>query len=213
MGPVDLLVGGQLQSSITTCPFHCLWTRRCPQFILSLLRPRLPCSIQPDKFRLGSTFRLMFAINPSSFFFPSNPTTATARQHSISPPSSFRLSLAATGDASPDPSISRLFNFPSLSATDATGGFRLGQDYDAGASSPVIDGPGRFARGNGTVKVNAMEKKWSRDRESYLVDDSDVLPLPMTYPDSSPVSPDEIDRRLRCDPQVEVCYSSDNFDS
>ncbi|KGN57561.2 protein disulfide-isomerase SCO2 [Cucumis sativus] len=147
----------------------------------------------------------MFAINPSSFFFPSNPTTATARQHSISPPSSFRLSLAATGDASPDPSISRLFNFPSLSATDATGGFRLGQDYDAGASSPVIDGPGRFARGNGTVKVNAMEKKWSRDRESYLVDDSDVLPLPMTYPDSSPVSPDEIDRRLRCDPQVEDC--------
>ncbi|XP_010519324.1 PREDICTED: protein disulfide-isomerase SCO2 [Tarenaya hassleriana] len=31
------------------------------------------------------------------------------------------------------------------------------------------------------------------------------LPLPMTYPDSSPVSPEEIDRRLQCDPQVEDC--------
>ncbi|ONK67251.1 uncharacterized protein A4U43_C06F18200 [Asparagus officinalis] len=27
----------------------------------------------------------------------------------------------------------------------------------------------------------------------------------MTYPDSSPVTADEIDKRLRCDPQVEDC--------
>ncbi|KAI0494842.1 hypothetical protein KFK09_024987 [Dendrobium nobile] len=46
---------------------------------------------------------------------------------------------------------------------------------------------------------------WSRDRESYLVDDSDALPLPMTYPDSSPVTPEEIDRRVKCDPDVQEC--------
>lgn len=55
-----------------------------------------------------------------------------------------------------------------------------------------------------TTKVNAKER-WSRDRESYLTDDDDPLPLPMTYPDTSPVSPDVIDRRLRCDPLIEVC--------
>ncbi|KAG5581568.1 hypothetical protein H5410_052195 [Solanum commersonii] len=27
----------------------------------------------------------------------------------------------------------------------------------------------------------------------------------MTYPDTSPVSPDEIDRRLHCDPQIQDC--------
>ncbi|PIA46321.1 hypothetical protein AQUCO_01500084v1 [Aquilegia coerulea] len=27
----------------------------------------------------------------------------------------------------------------------------------------------------------------------------------MTYPDSSPVSPDVIDRRLQCNPQIEDC--------
>lgn len=148
----------------------------------------------------------MFAINPTSLFFASNPTTA--RQQSISlPPSSFRLCRAAAGDASPGPSFSRLFNFPSLAATDSTGAFRLGQEYDAGGpSSPTVDGAaGRFGSGNGSVKVNAMEKKWSRDKESYLVDNTDVLPLPMTYPDSSPVPPEEIDRRLQCDPQVEDC--------
>lgn len=55
-----------------------------------------------------------------------------------------------------------------------------------------------------TTKVNAKER-WSRDRESYLTDDDDPLPLPMTYPDTSPVSPDVIDRRLRCDPMIEDC--------
>ncbi|KAK9677825.1 hypothetical protein RND81_11G170000 [Saponaria officinalis] len=49
------------------------------------------------------------------------------------------------------------------------------------------------------------EKNWSKDRESYLIDDSDALPLPMTFPESSPVSSDEIDRRLRCDPKIEDC--------
>lgn len=45
---------------------------------------------------------------------------------------------------------------------------------------------------------------WSKSGQSYLVDDDDALPLPMTYPDTSPVSPDVIDRRLQCDPVVEV---------
>ncbi|XP_022982746.1 protein disulfide-isomerase SCO2 [Cucurbita maxima] len=145
----------------------------------------------------------MFAVNPTSLFFPSNPTAT--RQQSISLSPSFRRSCATAGDASVGPSFSRLFNFPSVSATDATGGFRLGQEYDGGASSGTVDGVGRSGSGNGRVKANAMEKKWSRDRESYLVDSSEVLPLPMTYPDSSPVPPEEIDRRLQCDPQVEDC--------
>ncbi|KAI7748932.1 hypothetical protein M8C21_021238 [Ambrosia artemisiifolia] len=53
-------------------------------------------------------------------------------------------------------------------------------------------------------RVNAKDR-WSRDRESYLTDDDDPLPLPMTYPDTSPVSPDVIDRRLRCDPEIQDC--------
>ncbi|KAL6270396.1 hypothetical protein ACE6H2_027307 [Prunus campanulata] len=74
---------------------------------------------------------------------------------------------------------------------------------------PELDGGAARLRGGGSssgsggVKVNAMERKWSRDRESYLTDNCDPLPLPMTYPNTSPVSPEEIDRRLRCDPIVE----------
>lgn len=64
----------------------------------------------------------------------------------------------------------------------------------------------RNAGGNKyNTKVNAKKERWSRDRESYLTDKDDALPLPMTYPDSSPVSLDEIDRRLRCDPKIEDC--------
>lgn len=52
------------------------------------------------------------------------------------------------------------------------------------------------------------KERWSRDRESYLTDDTDALPLPMTHPDSAPVTAEEIDRRLRCDPVVEVSLES-----
>ncbi|KAK8942238.1 hypothetical protein KSP40_PGU008636 [Platanthera guangdongensis] len=45
---------------------------------------------------------------------------------------------------------------------------------------------------------------WSRDKESYLVGDSDALPLPMFYPGSSPAKPVEIDRRVQCDPTIQV---------
>ncbi|EPS60537.1 hypothetical protein M569_14266, partial [Genlisea aurea] len=54
------------------------------------------------------------------------------------------------------------------------------------------------------VKINAKEN-WSRDRESYLTEDSDALPLPMTYPNSEPVSAEEIDKRLNCDPEKTDC--------
>ncbi|XP_072980196.1 protein disulfide-isomerase SCO2 isoform X1 [Typha angustifolia] len=80
------------------------------------------------------------------------------------------------------------------------------------------DPDGRIYAGDPGVRVNAKEegkngdgktkKKWwwwSRDRESYLADDSDALPLPMTYPNTSPATPEEIDRRLNCDPNVEDC--------
>ncbi|KAL8144135.1 hypothetical protein V2J09_017167 [Rumex salicifolius] len=57
------------------------------------------------------------------------------------------------------------------------------------------------------IKMNARNWRWpwSRDKESYMVDDSDALPLPMTYPNSSPVSPEVIDGRLSCDPVIEDC--------
>ncbi|MFS7898229.1 putative protein disulfide-isomerase [Helianthus anomalus] len=54
-------------------------------------------------------------------------------------------------------------------------------------------------------RIDNAKERWSRDRESYLTDDDDPLPLPITYPDTSPVSPDVIDRRLRCDPEIEDC--------
>lgn len=70
-----------------------------------------------------------------------------------------------------------------------------------------MEGGGAAARragGNEGMRAKAKEKKWSRNRESYLVDDSEPLPLPMTHPDSSPCSPEEIDKRLQCDPRFEV---------
>lgn len=82
-------------------------------------------------------------------------------------------------------------------------GVRIGQDAELDSGAARLRGGGSSS-GSGGVKVNAMERKWSRDRESYLTDNGDPLPLPMTYPNTSPVSPEEIDRRLRCDPIVEV---------
>jgi hypothetical protein len=54
------------------------------------------------------------------------------------------------------------------------------------------------------MKVKAKERKWSRNREGYMFDNGEPLPLPMGYPDSSPVSSEEIDKRLQCDPKLEV---------
>lgn len=35
-------------------------------------------------------------------------------------------------------------------------------------------------RSGGGTKVTVKEPKWFHDRESYLVDDGDMLPLPMS---------------------------------
>ncbi|KAG2704210.1 hypothetical protein I3843_06G164200 [Carya illinoinensis] len=127
----------------------------------------------------------MFALYPTSLFFPSKPSALRCR---------------ATGDIPVGPSFPRWFHFPSSAEIS---GVRIGHDVDAAAK----DGSARSgAAGNNGLKVNAREKKkWSHWGDSYLDDDSDALPLPMTYPNSSPVPPEEIDRRLRCDPQVQDC--------
>ncbi|MED6111886.1 hypothetical protein PIB30_056424 [Stylosanthes scabra] len=83
----------------------------------------------------------------------------------------------------------------------ASGEGKRASDELAGGAAPRRGGGGN----DGKMSVKAKEKKWSRNRESYLWDDTDPLPLPMTYPDSSPVSPDEIDKRLQCDPNIEDC--------
>ncbi|KAH7575258.1 hypothetical protein JRO89_XS02G0071500 [Xanthoceras sorbifolium] len=104
-------------------------------------------------------------------------------------PTSFRCS--ATGDLPAGSAFPRWVQFPSSSSADVS--IRVGPEYEGPVSGA----------GNGSVKVNAWEKKWARNRESYLTDDGDPLPLPMTYPDSSPVTPEEIDNRLRCNPQFQ----------
>lgn len=44
-----------------------------------------------------------------------------------------------------------------------------------------------------------------------MTDADDALPLPMTHPDSSPVSPEEIDKRLSCDPETEVNFLKNSW--
>ncbi|KAA8536195.1 hypothetical protein F0562_028673 [Nyssa sinensis] len=83
-------------------------------------------------------------------------------------------------------------------AVDASSSARISHNSDGVVAE-------RRIASNKNTKVNASEKRWSRNGESYLADNGDALPLPMTYPDSSPVSPEEIDRRLRCDPQFQDC--------
>ncbi|GJM98609.1 hypothetical protein PR202_ga15637 [Eleusine coracana subsp. coracana] len=81
---------------------------------------------------------------------------------------------------------------------------------------------GRVTARDPGVRVNAKEgadgkkkeegrkrrwwERWSRDKESYLVDDVEPLPLPMTLPGAEPMSREELDRRLSCDVEVEDCF-------
>lgn len=114
---------------------------------------------------------------------------------------------ACAGHLSPAPtSFPRIFHSISLPTTSAvTGGLKIGQPHDGVA--PVVEGGGAAARragGNEGMKVKAKERKWSRNREGYMVDNGEPLPLPIGYPDSSPVSPEEIDERLQCNPKFEV---------
>ncbi|XP_050211158.1 protein disulfide-isomerase SCO2 [Mercurialis annua] len=145
----------------------------------------------------------MLTINVSSLFLPSKPSPLLSL-----PSISHRCFAAGSGDLRLGPIFPRWFNI--TSAADA-GSIRIGHESDASSST---DGPSsspsggsqrRGLGGSGGSRVNAREKKWSRNRESYLVNNEDALPLPMTHPDSKPVSPQEIEKRLQCDPIIEDC--------
>ena len=107
-----------------------------------------------------------------------------------------RLSVVAAASADAGPSVDW---------------FRLPGRRSVSASRNELKKEG--IRANAAEESEQKKKKrgkkwwwWSGDRESYLVDDSEALPLPMTYPCTSPVDPEEIDRRLRCDPNLEVAF-------
>lgn len=136
----------------------------------------------------------MFAANLSTSSSFISPIPSTSKPYFLSPPHNYTISIqcrapdfsAASSSSSPN-----WFQFPDIS------GPRIPREKDA-----VLGGGN-----NGGSSINGKrEKKWSRNRESYLSDNSDPLPLPMTYPDTTPISPEEIDRRLSCDPQIEVSF-------
>ncbi|KAI6677934.1 hypothetical protein NL676_038730 [Syzygium grande] len=145
----------------------------------------------------------MFPINPSSAFVLPKPSPVLAAR----PPSS--LACRAAGDVpAGGPAFPRWLQSPASSASasaSAADAARAGPGFEGGAAADAPAARRGGVGGIGGVKANARERKWSRDRESYLTDDGDALPLPMTYPNSSPVAPEEIDKRLRCDPVVEDC--------
>ncbi|KAM3695084.1 hypothetical protein ACB098_07G102900 [Castanea mollissima] len=132
----------------------------------------------------------MFVTNPSSLFFSAKLSALRCRASAAD--------ITPTGPTFPR----KWFQFPSISISASSADISIGIGIDS--DSAANDGSARRAGKNGG-KVNAKEKKWSRDRESYLTDNSDALPLPMTYPDSSPVPPEVINQRLRCNPVFEDC--------
>ncbi|KAL3382830.1 hypothetical protein AABB24_002361 [Solanum stoloniferum] len=138
-------------------------------------------------------------INSCSIFTP-NSSLLPPRKCTV-----IRCQAAADPPAGGGPSSSRWW-------------FKFGAAANAAASAAAAPGFGRTSQNSDEIadnrignnikkktKVNAKERRWSRNRESYLADDGDALPLPMTYPDTSPCSPEEIDRRLQCDPIIEDC--------
>ncbi|KAG5625136.1 hypothetical protein H5410_010354 [Solanum commersonii] len=135
-------------------------------------------------------------INSCSIFTPPNSSLLPPRKSTV-----ICCQAAADPPAGGGPSSSRWwFKFGAAASAAAAPGFgRTSQNSDEIADNQI---------GNNIkkkTKVNAKERRWSRNRESYLADDGDALPLPMTYPDTSPCSPEEIDRRLQCDPIIEDC--------
>ncbi|KAJ8423124.1 hypothetical protein Cgig2_027338 [Carnegiea gigantea] len=146
----------------------------------------------------------MFSANiasSSSLIYPR--PLPSSRPHFLSPPliqcraSDFSAIGATSSPSSPSPNW---FQFPGGAAADSVAGPRISKEND-----PVLGGTTSSNSKSYNKKVNGGERNWSRHKESYLRDDSDPLSLPMTYPDSTPVSPEDIDRRLRCDPEVEDC--------
>ncbi|XP_016441806.1 protein disulfide-isomerase SCO2 isoform X1 [Nicotiana tabacum] len=138
----------------------------------------------------------MLPINPSSIFTPTRFTcSAFLSPH---PKTTIFIRCHAAADPPAGPSSSS-FNF--VSTADAASSPSAGRiSHNSDGTAPVEK---RSSSKN--MKINGWERPWSRNRESYLADDGEPLPLPMTYPNTSPVSPEEIDRRLRCDPQIEDC--------
>ncbi|XP_012836947.1 PREDICTED: protein disulfide-isomerase SCO2 isoform X1 [Erythranthe guttata] len=133
----------------------------------------------------------MWPINPTSIIPISTPPLVSLP--ALSPSfAAFRCRAAAADNTYPRP----WFSF--ASASDAAG-IRIG----SGSSDNT--GSGISSSNNKDTKINAKKENWSRDRESYFADDGDALPLPMTHPNSSPVSPEEIDKRLNCDPVTQDC--------
>ncbi|XP_068639097.1 protein disulfide-isomerase SCO2-like isoform X2 [Aristolochia californica] len=128
----------------------------------------------------------MLMTNPALFVLPLNPSLVSVRCQAADLPLGPAPPSSSSSSSSPW--------FQSVSSADA---FRIPLDPDASGFVP--------SRRTGSRRPRVREKRWSRDRESYLADDEDALPLPMTYPDSSPAPPEEIDRRLHCDPQIEDC--------
>lgn len=147
----------------------------------------------------------MFAANLTTS--PSFISPPSSKPYFLSPPTTTTCCCtlqcrAATSSSSSSSSSStpNWFQFPSSAAVDA-GGSRIGRENDAVLGGISSNG----GKSYNSKKLNAKERNWSRDRESYLTNDLDPLPLPMAYPDTSPVTPEEIDRRLQCDPIVEDC--------
>lgn len=86
----------------------------------------------------------------------------------------------------------------SSSSSSSSSAVRIQQDSN---SSPA--GAGVGTDGRRLARVNAKENRYG-DNESSLSKD-EALPLPMTYPDSTPVPKDVIDKRLLCNPEKEEC--------
>jgi hypothetical protein len=131
----------------------------------------------------------------------------------------------------PNPSLppSRSHRRPHPSAAANTTGAASAPDWFRPRRTPKTDpstSGGRVAVRDPGVRVNAKEgadgkkkegrkrrwwERWSRDKESYLVDDVEPLPLPMTVPETHPMSREELDRRLSCDIEIEVSAASVEF--
>ncbi|KAK4378429.1 hypothetical protein RND71_000291 [Anisodus tanguticus] len=139
-------------------------------------------------------------VNPRSIFTPPSSSISTFPSLFPSHKPTFIRCHAAADPPAGGPSSSRWwFNFgaaANAAASAASGVGRISQNSDESADK-------RIGNNIKKTKVNAKERRWSRNRESYLADDRDPLPLPMTYPNTSPCSPEEIDRRLQCDPIFE----------
>ncbi|KAJ7521363.1 hypothetical protein O6H91_19G050200 [Diphasiastrum complanatum] len=54
------------------------------------------------------------------------------------------------------------------------------------------------------LRIFSKWKWWKKEKESILHDEN-PLPLPMTYPDSTPLAKEEIEKMANCNPQMEDC--------